>query len=1657
MKMVSRIVLVVFVLLTTNFMINAQSTFGHEWIDANKTYYKLKVAQNGIYKVTHEELILAGFPSGNISGASLKLMNFGQEQAIYVSDNDFGPGDFFEFYGEKNTIGLDSLLYNNWSKDLFNPEYSLVTDTNAYFLTLSPETSNLRYTLVNPDYNSNTLAPFPYYLHTEKIVFSNTFFKNVDGDVRYSHFEPSEGFGDALQQTSSTVLNTSLFVDSGPNPVLSFRLGQNSHLSKLEISWNNQLKESIITQPKHTSQFTYTLDKSEIKSGNTLGLKNTNSANDRHRLAYVSLVYPRSFDFGNKSEFAFSLPAASGKRYLEISAFKADNDQVFVYEINKKIRYTTKINGGKVLAIVNPSTTDAKYIISNSSSGARKVNSIHVFRPKSYTDSGQEYIIISNKSLYATGPDYVKDYSDYRSSTIGGGYKTEIIEIQDVYDHFAYGIERHFLGIKQLTGYMKQNWKQAKFVMILGKGIEYPYMRTNNDVINNENLVFFVPTFGYVGSDNMLFSEKNFPDPQFAIGRVAARSAEDIKNYLDKVKQYDQAKLAPQTIEDKYWMKRVLHLSGGSKIHEVEAIKNGLLGMENVIENAKMGADVTTFYKTSTDVLQPATSAEIKEQINNGVNIITFFGHSAVGSFDFSLENPKEYTNTGKYHFINSLGCYSGNIHTTQSGVSESFILEKDKGAIGFLASSGTAFISSLSVFGREYYERIGTLQYGGTIGEINRIMANRYRNQQYSELAFYQQATLHGDPAIKLYAFDKPDYVFDYSSFKTEPKFISTATEKISVKFNIVNLGSSDQDSLDLRFNHQIPNGSVVDTVQIRVAAPINFSENEVVINNRGLDGLGKNILFGLIDVQNRIDEGPVPAAKENNRIESDLEPGFPFFILDDLAYPIYPPEFGIINQNQGFSLKASTSNALAEKQFYLFELDTTEYFNSPLLNNIRIESVGGIIVWKPSINLTSKTVYYWRVRPEIINPEIGPVWQSSSFIYLPESTEGWNQSHYFQYKKDSFKKLELKEGSRKLEFSPLNAEVRIRNKLWKNDDRPGFYFNFNRFSSVEPWPYVDAGIGVVVNNKWTMWHLLNKPGSSLGSVNPGRNTDVFPFRTDNFEDRKNLITFIEEQVKIGHYVTLFTIVNNENSDLKVKDWEADSLILGKNIFSVLEKLGAKEVRRLKDYGSVPYVFQAINDEEGVYNEEISPTKDGIIDVTSIYKQLGQAGSIRSKKIGPALKWESLDFKFSEMTSPQDVFNLTVYGIDFAGNETELISNITSKIDLNIDAKQYPYLIVEAFLSDSTQRTVPKMDFWRINYQHLPEAAVNQGVDFSFIGDDLLQGDSLRIKYEIVNINNKPMDSLLVKYTIIGNQNIEQTFFKRLEPLKPNGTIKPRFSFNTKYLQKGINQFIIEVNPNNDQPEQFHPNNYLLKQFNVNPDITNPLLDIYFDGIHIMDGDIVSPKPEIKISLKDDNLFLPITDPNLFEIKLDTGRNNLVSIPMNSPQIKFTPATLEKNDVIVHYYPNLKSGEYKLIVQAKDESGNKSGKNERSISFRVIEEEGVSSLLNYPNPFSTSTQFVFILTGEEIPDIMSISIMTISGKVVKEITKEELGPLHIGTNRTEYKWDGTDEYGSKLGNGVYLYKVNTRKKSGDKYNKFTNTKTDLFFKDGFGKLVILR
>ena len=76
---------------------------------------------------------------------------------------------------------------------------------------------------------------------------------------------------------------------------------------------------------------------------------------------------------------------------------------------------------------------------------------------------------------------------------------------------------------------------------------------------------------------------------------------------------------------------------------------------------------------------------------------------------------------------------------------------------------------------------------------------------------------------------------------------------------------------------------------------------------------------------------------------------------------------------------------------------------------------------------------------------------------------------------------------------------------------------------------------------------------------------------------------------------------------------------------------------------------------------------------------------------------------------------------------------------------------------------------------------------------------------------------------------------------------------------------------------------------------------------------------------------------------------------------------------------------------------------------------------------------------------------------MVKEITKEELGNLRLGTNRTDYKWTGTDDYGNPLANGVYLYRVITSEVEGEELKHLENRNVDSFFDKGFGKMVILR
>lgn len=180
-----------------------------------------------------------------------------------------------------------------------------------------------------------------------------------------------------------------------------------------------------------------------------------------------------------------------------------------------------------------------------------------------------------------------------------------------------------------------------------------------------------------------------------------------------------------------------------------------------------------------------------------------------------------------------------------------------------------------------------------------------------------------------------------------------------------------------------------------------------------------------------------------------------------------------------------------------------------------------------------------------------------------------------------------------------------------------------------------------------------------------------------------------------------------------------------------------------------------------------------------------------------------------------------------------------------------------------------------------------------------------------------------------------------------------------------GLNDLEVFVNPG-EELEQYYSNNRILLEgfYNVVRDEVNPAMDVTFDGVYIMDGDVVNAQPLIEIELKDNNQFKFKTDTAGVELFLS---ENVQDAPVNQiffsdPNLRFTPAGEGQNYKVQYTPPELSDGMYTLRARAADASGNLAG-DDYVINFEVINESTITNFYPYPNPFSTSVRFVFTLT----------------------------------------------------------------------------------------------
>jgi hypothetical protein len=1639
----------------------SDTIFGNEWIQYGKPWFKISVSEDGIHRIPYNTLNAAGIPLDSIQGARFKMFHLGREIPIYASSEDvFEQGDYIEFFGARNRSELDRYLYKNPDAEMLNEHFSLITDTSAYFLSWDQAgATTLRFQNI-PNELNNPPLPENWYWCELLQVFSTSAVQKTDNEgLAESSFDEGEGFSTGFRSSHTFSFLPKFKANTSENCTFRIKMFSNNRSHDLKITLNGVGVHSEIFAGYRLEETTFEKPVNSLSTSEQLNVSGMAGSNDRYAIAWASLIYPRQFNFDNQASFSFSIQPSGNRKLLEISQFQFSNSAPVLYDLTNFTRTITAVGSGLVRVALTPSSVSRHLLLVDPVNGVRTVTTMQIVEFQDYRDLDAEFIIVSHPVLFedVDGSNPVQDYAAHRSAQRGGSYRTVVLSVEQLYDQFAYGIARHPLAIRNAIHFYSRHWHNAKFVLLIGKGRQYNVSRHAGSVAGQ----FLVPTFGAPGSDNLLLASAQSMVPVLPVGRIAANTPGELRMYLDKVIAHESGS-DNQLESARAWKKEIIHLGGGGAAGEQQFIKNALRQMEGILRQGAMGANVHSYYKTNSDPIQQAVSENLSSRINDGVSILTFFGHSGTGGFDFALDNPASYRNAGRYPAIFSLGCYSGQIHENLRSIGEQFIFQPDRGAIAFFATTGLGYITSLQTLGQNWFSHLGSSMYSEGIGKISQLVIRQFdQTPNYGLRVLLQQYSLHGDPALVITPFENPDLVVRHAEAEVLPKQINTQMDSMTLVVTVRNIGKAVSDSLFIEINRQFPDGFELNVLKKRIPTPSYSAQYTFRLPVFGMRSKGLNRLFVQLDPDRELAEGPLPAARDNNFLtDAQGNPGLEFFVFENSAIPLFPVQEGIVGTAQT-TLRASTSDPFAGQQVYHFEMDTTLSFDSSLKLRHSVMSGGGVISWTPPQGLRDSTVYYWRISPDSVE-NVGFQWQQSSFLSLQGAGEGWNQSHHFQFAGNRQINMKFDAESRRLDFLDDLKTIRIRNGVF-----PSFAVGVDINNDPHPFiPYdnpVNAGVYIFTLDSLSAAPWLNAFPGLFGSRQPTTWANThghFPFWTNTAAWRARVVDFLRDTIPSGNYVILYTIQYGNTSYLP-EQWASDSLMYGTNLFQVLEGQGAQWIRTTAETGPRPYIFIYKKDDPSFQPIERLGSLDAPLEQIVYLSGRWNQGEVHSPTIGPAQSWGSLQWRLTENTT-EDQWSLDLYGIRRDSSEELLISTLSAlDTQLNeIDAAEFPFLRLKFRVADSIYRTAPQIPYWRVFFRGFPDAALDPATGYRLHADTLAQGETLKLELAISNPGTLPLDSLLVQFRIGSQTGGGQLSEQRVRPIPAGDTLLLKAAFDTRQL-RGNQQLRITLNPNADQDEQYLFNNIGIRNFWVQEDIRNPLMDVTFDGRRIMDGEIVSAKPRIVISLRDENPWLRLSDTAFFKILLKyPGANDVEPIPLNGPNVRFIAAAADtgsENRSTIEFMPHFtENGLYTLIAQGRDVSGNPGGSMDYRINFEVIMESRMSNILNYPNPFSRATKFVYTLTGEEPPAFFVIRIMTVSGRIVRELTQNDLGPMRIGTHQTDNSWDGTDSFGTPLANGVYLYQVFAKDQLGNDLMHH-NTGADNFFSNGIGKLVILR
>ncbi len=1616
--------------------------YPNDWIRTGQSYYKIPVAARGVYRLTYSDLQTAGLPLNAIDPRRIQIFHRGQEQSIFVqgqADAVFDPTDYVEFYGTGNDGTLDKDLYKPASSQPHS-YYNLYSDTTAYFLTWQlSAVQGKRVTNFSEVNVTNILKEVSH--QQERILVNTNQYSSgnkVDEVIQYTHFDVGEGWtGTALQGGQSIDYTLDLVSQSVPaagNPQLEIVFvgrDQISHMAQIYVGANAgslRLLDTHSFSGFTTEKLTYSILWSDIGANGRFTVRFTAPPAGTNRFqfsaSYVKILFPQNFDASGVIEKAYHLnPNPTNKSYIEWDN-AAGNLRVWdVTDPTAIVSIGTTLTGATLKAVVPSTSTTRSLFVFNSvkTSSLKRVS----FRAINPAQAG--YVVISHKSLMQPALGYsnpVKAYAAYRASEAGGLYDTLVVTVDQLYNQFNYG-ETSPRAIYEFMRYLVESGS-PKYLFLIGKGrdVSSGFHRLVSPA--STVLKDLVPSAGFPASDIAYTAGLNgtMYEPAVPTGRLSASTPAQVAGYLNKIIEIETG----VTVQP--WQKKGLHLSGGIQPNELIAFREYVDGFKTIAEDTLWGGSITTIGKRDPN---PVELINISDKVNEGVNLITFFGHSSPSTIDIDIgfvsDPTMGYNNLGKYPVFLINGCNAGNFFSGTTSFGEDWMLTANKGARNFIAHSSFGFVYSLRYYSDLFYQ-VGltdSVFVKQGIGDVQKEVARQYMAAAPATIANItqvQQMVLMGDPAVRLFSYSKPDYEITPASLSLQSfdnKPVTVASDSFAIKIVVKNLGLAKPVPIDVRLVRTLGNGTHI-TYDSVIAPVLNVDTIffKVYKNN---SGGGNNQFTVTIDPDNKIDE-----VNENNN-----EAVFNAFIPTNTTLNLFPTAYALVNQPKAKLVWQST-NLVSASRAFLIEVDTTLQFNSPYL--IKRE-VSGKVIASIEVDLLSadSTVYFWRTRFK--DPQTGENadWTTSSFSFISGSNEGWAQIRNDQLRENNFTSL-IADG-RHFSFEETSTSVAVKT-----------------FGSGSPLPATDASIKI--NNSEFNLATQGQPcrNNTLNFVAFNKTTAVpyagIPF---NFQDPRtcgrepqvinsftvaeleNDLTAFVNAVGVSDSVVIFSIgnagytswsnaVKNKLGELGIGLADLNDLQSGEPIIAFGKKGAAP--------GSVQFTRALL-----------SPASEQVIVDSKTITGRKTEGTMKSVIIGPAAEWKQFVAK-ADKSEPVDEIIFSIYGISLTGVESLIDSNVGTDYDLSaVPAEDFPYLKIVFQTKDEINLTPAAFKNWIVFYEPLAE-----GILFWKETNPLIvqEGQAWSSTYGFTNISTKNFkNSLHVDIEIYTkeSQNREKQDLIIDAPLPGDTTF---FDVTSSTLNKvGFNDVNVFVNKR-VIPEPYYDNNFigLSDYLFVQADKTPPVLDVTFDGSTLRNKDFVSSAPFIKISMRDENRF---------RLKSDTvGVTLLLSYPCSGSTCPFTRIALsgadvkwfaatENSDYRIEFTPTLADGDYTLSVQAADVNGNLSGDVPYEISFTVKSEPALEFVSVHPNPSSGNFFFNFILTGNELPDDFELEIFTLEGQRVQTFTVNDIQQFHVGTN--ELMWNGRDASDGFLPRGFYVYRLRIKAGSIDKTSQ--------------GKIVIMR